>query len=111
AYRGIAKEVAWSLVGVVANHAENRSYVYIATSLAGMASLAAINAVGLLFRPVSVLVAAWGQSTLPHLSAALADGRRDEFDRLLGRALIATALGSVAIGFALWLARTPVDWA
>jgi O-antigen/teichoic acid export membrane protein len=108
-YREIGKEVAWSLVGVVANHAENRSYVYIATSLAGMASLAAINAVGLLFRPVSVLVAAWGQSTLPHLSAALADGRRDEFDRLLGRALIATALGSVAIGFALWLAWTPID--
>jgi O-antigen/teichoic acid export membrane protein len=108
-YRGIGKEVAWSLVGVVANHAENRSYVYIASSLAGMASLAAINAVGLLFRPVSVLVAAWGQSTLPHLSAALASGRRDEFERLLGRALIATAMGSVAIGFALWLAWAPIE--
>jgi O-antigen/teichoic acid export membrane protein len=108
-YRGIGKEVAWSLVGVVANHAENRSYVYIATSLAGMASLAAINAVGLLFRPVSVLVAAWGQSTLPHLSAALANGSRDEFDRLLGRALITAALGSIAIGFALWLAWAPIE--
>jgi O-antigen/teichoic acid export membrane protein len=108
-YRGIGKEVAWSLVGVVANHAENRSYVYIATSLAGMASLAAINAVGLLFRPVSVLVAAWGQSTLPHLSAALTNGHRDEFDRLLGRALMATALGSAAIGFALWLAWEPIE--
>jgi O-antigen/teichoic acid export membrane protein len=108
-YRGIGKEVAWSLVGVVANHVENRSYVYIATSLAGMASLAAINAVGLLFRPVSVLVAAWGQSTLPHLSAALANDRRAEFDRLLGRALIATALGSVAISFALWLAWEPIE--
>jgi O-antigen/teichoic acid export membrane protein len=108
-YRGIGKEVAWSLVGVVANHAENRSYVYIATSLAGMASLAAINAVGLLFRPVSVLVAAWGQSTLPRLSAALTNGNRREFDRLLGRALIATALGSAAIGFALWLAWAPIE--
>jgi len=108
-YRGIGKEVAWSLVGVIANHAENRSYVYIATSLAGMASLAAINAVGLLFRPVSVLVAAWGQSMLPHLSAALTNGNRGEFDRLLGRALIATTLGSVAIGFALWLAWEPVE--
>jgi O-antigen/teichoic acid export membrane protein len=97
------------LVGVVANHAENRSYVYIATSLAGMTSLATINAVGLLFRPVSVLVAAWGQSSLPHLAAALTDGRRDEFDRVLGRALMATALGSAAIGLVLWCAWAPIE--
>jgi O-antigen/teichoic acid export membrane protein len=109
AYRRIGKEVAWSLVGVVANHAENRSYVYIATSLAGIASLAAINAVGILFRPVSVLVAAWGQSTLPHLSAALANGRIAEFDRLLARALFATALGSVAVGGVLWLLWSPIE--
>jgi O-antigen/teichoic acid export membrane protein len=108
-YRGIGKEVAWSLVGVVANHAENRSYVYIATSLAGMASLAAINAVGILFRPVSVLVAAWGQSTLPRLSAALANGRLAEFDQLLGRALFATALGSIAVGVVLWLLWNPIE--
>jgi O-antigen/teichoic acid export membrane protein len=108
-YRGIGKEVAWSLVGVVANHAENRSYVYIATSLAGVASLAAINAVGILFRPVSVLVAAWGQSTLPRLSAALANGRLAEFDRLLERALFATALGSVAVGGVLWLLWSPIE--
>jgi len=108
-YRGIAKEVAWSLAGVVANHVENRSYVYIATSLAGMASLAAINAVGILFRPVSVLVAAWGQSSLPRLSAALANHRLGEFDRLLARALAATAVGSVAVGVVLWLVWSPVE--
>jgi len=108
-YRGISREVAWSLVGVVANHAETRSYVYIATSLAGMASLAAINAVGVLFRPVSVLVNAWGQSALPHLSAALANGRIDEFDRTLGRALTAAAAGSVAVGVVLWFAWNPIE--
>jgi O-antigen/teichoic acid export membrane protein len=108
-YRHISGEVAWSLVGVVANHAENRSYVYIATSLAGVASLAAINAIGLLFRPVSVLVSAWGQSALPHLSAALANGRTDEFDRMIGRALSATAIASVAVGFVLWFAWDPIE--
>jgi O-antigen/teichoic acid export membrane protein len=108
-YRKIAGEVAWSLVGVVANHAENRSYVYIATSLAGMASLAAINAIGLLFRPVSVLVSAWGQHALPHLSAALTNGRIEEFDRTLGRALLATSIGSVAIGMVLWCGWEPVE--
>lgn len=108
-YRKIAGEVAWSLIGVVANHAETRSYVYIATSLVGMVSLAAINAIGLLFRPVSVLVAAWGQHALPHLSAALANGRIEEFDRMLGRALIATSIGSVAIGMVLWLGWEPIE--
>src|SRR5579863_3072377 len=39
-YRRISGEVAWSLAGVFANHIQGRSYVYIATSLAGMASLA-----------------------------------------------------------------------
>jgi O-antigen/teichoic acid export membrane protein len=108
-YRRISGEVAWSLVGVIANHAENRSYVYIATSLAGVASLAVINAIGLLFRPVSVLVSAWGQSALPHLSAALASGRTDEFDRVIGRALAATAIASVGVGVVLWLAWGPID--
>jgi O-antigen/teichoic acid export membrane protein len=108
-YRRISGEMAWSLAGVVANHVENRSYVYIATSLAGIASLAAINAVGILFRPVSVLVSAWGQSTLPHLSAALANGRLQEFDRTLNRALSATAIASVALGLLLWVAWEPIE--
>jgi O-antigen/teichoic acid export membrane protein len=108
-YRGISGEVSWSLLGVFANHIQSRSYVYIATSLAGLASLAAINAVGVLFRPVSVLVNAWGQSALPHLSAALAAGRIAEFDRTLGRALAGSAVASVAIGAVLWLAWNPIE--
>jgi O-antigen/teichoic acid export membrane protein len=108
-YRRISGDVAWSLGGVVANHIQSRSYVYIATSLAGMASLAAINAIGVLFRPVSVLVNAWGLSALPQLSAALANGRIAEFDRLLTRALAATAAASIAIGVVLWLAWPPIE--
>jgi O-antigen/teichoic acid export membrane protein len=108
-YRRISGEVAWSLAGVFANHIQSRSYVYIATSLAGIASLATINAVGVLFRPVSVLVNAWGQSALPHLAAALANGRVEEFDRMLARALTAAAVASVAWGGLLWLAWEPVE--
>lgn len=107
-YRAISGEVSWSLVGVFANHIQSRSYVYIAASLAGVASLAAINVIGVLYRPVSVLVSAWGQSALPHLSAALAGGRLAEFDRTLGRALCAAAIASVAIGAALWFGWRPV---
>jgi len=62
-----------------------------------------------LFRPVSVLVSAWGQSALPHLSAALAAGRIAEFDRTLGRALAGSAVASVAIGAVLWLAWNPIE--
>jgi O-antigen/teichoic acid export membrane protein len=108
-YRRISGEVAWSLVGVGANHIQSRSYVYIASSLAGMTSLAAINAVGVLFRPASVLVNAWGQSALPQLSAALTNGRVGEFDRILTRGLIGATLASIAIGVALWLAWPPIE--
>ena len=65
----IAGEVSWSLVGVFANHVETRSYAYIATSMVGLAALAAINIVGVLFRPITVLMNAWAKTTLPQLSA------------------------------------------
>src|SRR5579859_1947706 len=109
AYRRISGEIAWSLAGVFANHVQSRSYVYIATSLAGVASLATINAIGLLFRPVSVLVNAWGASALPHLAAALANGRIGEFDRTIAKALAGTAIGSAAIGVGLWFAWPPIE--
>jgi O-antigen/teichoic acid export membrane protein len=108
-YRRISGEVAWSLAGVFANHVQSRSYVYIATSLAGVASLATINAIGLLFRPVSVLVNAWGASALPHLASALANGRIGEFDRAMVKALGGAALASVAIGVGLWFAWPPIE--
>ncbi|MBV9554850.1 MAG: hypothetical protein JO032_18880 [Alphaproteobacteria bacterium] len=109
AYRRIGGEVAWSLAGVFANHIETRGYVYIATSMVGVAALGAINAVGLLFRPVGVLTTAWGQSALPHLSAALAQRRVAEFDRILGSALAAGAGGTVALSAALWAAWQPIE--
>ena len=108
-YRAISGEVAWSLTGVVANHVESRSYVYLATSLCGIAALAAINAVGVLFRPVSVLVQAWGQYALPQLSAALANGRTGEFSRALARALVGTAVASILLAALLLAAWPPIE--
>lgn len=108
-YRAIAGEVSWSLVGVVANHIETRSYTYIATSMIGLVALAAINIVGVLFRPVTVLSSAWARPALPQLSGMLA--RRDiaAFDRMLGRALGATTIGSIAWYFALLACWDPVE--
>ena len=108
-YRTILGEVAWSLVGVIASHVQGRSYVYIATSLAGLAALAAINVVNVLFRPLKLLVSAWSRSALPHLSALLASGQVDAFDRALRRALAMALVGSVAWFFALSYAWHTVE--
>jgi|GEM_PF-2819887 len=105
AYRGIVGEVSWSLIGVFANHVETRSYTYIATSLVGLAALAAINVVGVLFRPVTVLMGAWSRSAQPQFSALLARGEIAAFDRMLGRALAAATIGSIA-----WFALLAVLW-
>src|SRR5260370_5316979 len=104
-YRAVLGEVAGSLVGVIASHVQGRSYVYIATSLAGLAALAAINVVNVLFRPLKLLVSAWSRSALPHLSALLASGQVDSFDRALRRALAMALVGSIPRFFLLSYAR------
>lgn len=109
AYRGIAGEVTWSLVGVFANHVETRCYAYIATSLVGLAALAAINVVGVLFRPVSVLMGAWSRAALPQFARLLSRGEIAAFERMLWRALAAAAAGSAALYVALVLAWGPVE--
>lgn len=109
AYRGIAREVGWSLVGVFANHVETRSYAYIATSLVGLAAFAAINIVGVLFRPVTVLMNAWAKTALPQLSGTLAHGETAAFDRVLWRALAVAAAGSIGWYVALAALWDPVE--
>ncbi len=109
AYRSIGREVWWSLVGVFASHIETRGYIYIVTSLVGLAALAAINAVGTLFKPVSVLMNAWARSALPYLATALAGGEIAKFDRAFGRALGAAGVGSIALAGLLWLLWQPLN--
>ena len=50
AYRTIIGDVGWSLLGGIATDLQGRGYVYVTTSLVGVASLGSINAVGVLFR-------------------------------------------------------------
>jgi O-antigen/teichoic acid export membrane protein len=100
-YRSIAGEVAWSLLGVLANHAQARSYVYLATSLAGLKALAAISAVGMLFRPVGLLMTAWERSARPDLASMIAARQAGRFALALARGLAAAAVGSVAWTLAL----------
>jgi O-antigen/teichoic acid export membrane protein len=108
-YRAIAGEVSWSLVGVVANHVQTRSYTYIATGMIGLAALAAINIVGVLFRPMTVLSSAWARTALPQLSGMLARREIAAFDRMLVWALGVTAIGSAAWYLALLAGWEPVE--
>jgi O-antigen/teichoic acid export membrane protein len=108
-YRAISGEVSWSLVGVFANHVETRSYAYISTTMVGLVALAAINIVGVLFRPIMVLASAWSKTALPQLSAMLGRGETAAFGRLLAGALTATAIGSAAWYFVLLACWEPVE--
>jgi O-antigen/teichoic acid export membrane protein len=100
-YRRVARDAAWALVGVLTTHLHQRSYVYIAVNLVGLAALAALNVVALLFRPVSILTTSWGRTALPDMAANLAAGRIAAFDRAimqgLGVALAASIGGFAAI--------------
>jgi hypothetical protein len=78
-------------------------------NLVGLASLAAINVVGLMFRPVRIMVTAWGRTALPHFAAELAAGRVAAIDRAMMRAFVATAFGSVGWMLVLWLAWHQID--
>jgi O-antigen/teichoic acid export membrane protein len=108
-YRGILDEVGWALAGVVATHVQLRSYVYLTTSLIGLAGVAALNAVGVLFRPITTLLTAWSRPTLPQLAAALAEGRFAAFDRAVLSGIAAAAVGSIGWCLLLWLIWGPIE--
>jgi hypothetical protein len=101
-YRRVARDAAWALVGVLTTHLHQRSYVYVAVNLVGLAALAALNVVALLFRPVSILTTSWGRTALPDMAANLSAGRIAPFDRAImqgfGVALAASLGCFAAIG-------------
>src|SRR6185437_7681306 len=108
-YRRVAGEIGWSLTGVIATHLHGRSYVYVTINLVGLAGLAAINVVGVLFRPVRTMLTAWGRSALPQLAAAHADGRVAAFDRLTLRAFAVAGTASALWTAVLWLGWEPIS--
>ena len=101
-YRGILGEVSWALTGVVFAHIQERSYVYITTSLVGLAQVASLNAVAFLFRPGQILLTAWRRSSLPELAGLFSAGRLGALDRRLLAALAAALSGWAAWSAALW---------
>lgn len=108
-YRTILHEVMWMLVGAVSTDVQSRSYVYITTSLVGLAGLGAINAVGVLFRPARILMSSWAKSALPHLATLAASRQLGAFDRAVLVPLAVGAAGSAGVCVVLWLAWHPIE--
>jgi O-antigen/teichoic acid export membrane protein len=108
-YKPVAGEIGWSLTGVIATHLHARSYVYVTINLVGLASLAAINVVGVLFRPVRTMLTAWGRSALPQLAGFYASRDVAAADRLILVAFTAAGAASLAWTAALWFAWGPID--
>ncbi len=108
-YRVIFGETIWSLTGVVFAHLQERSYVYITTSLVGLAQMASLNAVAVLFRPAQILLTAWRRSAMPEFSALLAAGRVDAVYRRMLAASAAALSGCVAWCAVLWLGWRAIE--
>jgi O-antigen/teichoic acid export membrane protein len=108
-YRRILGELMWSIAGVVSTHIHLRSYAYIATALVGLAQLAALNAVGFLFRPALILLLAWRRSALSEFAALLAAGRVEALYRKVLVAAGAALVGSAAWSAVLWLGWHTVE--
>lgn len=102
-YRRVAPDAAWALVGVLTTHLHQRSYVYVAVNLVGLAALAALNVVALLFRPVSILTTSWGRTALPDMATNLAAGRIAPFDRAIMQGFGIALAGSIGCFAAIWL--------
>lgn len=108
-YRRILHDTGWALIGVITTHLQSRSYLYVAVNLVGLAGMATINVVGILFRPIRLMVTAWGRAALPELAAQLAARRIAAVDRIVVRAFLAAAAGSVLWSCLLGLAWSAID--
>lgn len=105
AYRSVFGESMWMLAGAVCTHIHARSYAYITAGLVGLAQLASINAVGLLFRPGQTMLIAWQRATLPQLANLWAARDYRAYDRRL-----LTALLAAGVGFGLWCGLLWLGW-
>jgi O-antigen/teichoic acid export membrane protein len=108
-YRRVAHDSGWALIGVLTTHLHARSYLYVTVNMVGLAGLAAINVVGILFRPVRIMMTAWARTALPELAAHLAGGRVEAFDRIVARAFVLAAAGSFVWLVALWFGWGPIE--
>jgi O-antigen/teichoic acid export membrane protein len=108
-YRSVMGDVRWALLGVFAAHLQSRCYVYVSVNLVSLAGLASISVVGILFRPVRILLHGWTRSAQPNMAAQLVNGDLKGFDREFLRGFAAAIIGSVAWFGVLAAAWQPIQ--
>jgi hypothetical protein len=95
----------WGLLGVIATEFQQRGYVYVVAAIFGPAQVALLQAVALLFRPVQLLIHAWGKLARVILAGHFAAGRY-----IQARAFAMKSLAVIAVGFFAFLAMLWLGW-
>jgi O-antigen/teichoic acid export membrane protein len=94
----------WALIGVMATEFQQRGYVYVVAAVFGPAQVALLQAVALLFRPVQLLIHAWGKLARVILAGHFAAGRYSEARAFSMKSLTILAVVFFAFLCMLWLA-------
>ena len=102
-YHPIWSQSKWALVGVVTTNIQGRGYVYLVSAAAGLEALAMIAAAEIVFRPMGLLVTAWGRVSRPRLADLASQSDFVEFHRIVGIALLGFFLSYGVLCGAVWL--------
>ena len=78
-------------------------------NLVGLAGLAAINVVGILFRPVRIMITAWGRAALPELAALWRPAGSRRSTACVARAFAGGDRRRRAGCVVLWLGWGPIE--
>ena len=108
-YEPIWRDAKWSLSGAMTTMLQNRGYVFLVTALVGFEALGSLAAGGILFRPVGVLLTAWGRIARPYLARAAAENRQSDFIRTILIALTLTILALLALYAIIYLAWNDLE--
>jgi O-antigen/teichoic acid export membrane protein len=104
-YKPIWKESKWALSGVSAGQLQTDGYIYVVTALIGLEALGILAAGRILFRPVGLLLIAWGRVALPQLAQAAGQRRYSDFAHILragGSVIIIVFLGVCGVIYVAW---------
>ena len=95
----------WALLGVTATEVQQRGYVYVVAAVFGLASVAILQAAALLYRPVQLVVHAWGKTARVILAGLIAERKFAE-----ARAFTLRSLRLFGLFFAAFLVVLTLAW-
>jgi O-antigen/teichoic acid export membrane protein len=108
-YQPIWIQARWALVGVITTNIQARGYVYLITATAGLEALALVAAAEIVFRPVGLLVTAWGRVSQPRLAELAGHNDIDEYYRIVRYALGILLLANLTLAIGLYITWATVE--